>query len=388
MTIRRGTLLLATMALMTAGLLAQPLLGCFGGDGETAGTDDGDYEEAVPDAELLTLALSEEGEGGAGLALARRALDTDPSEIQAYAREIAAQVNAAVARTHAVLDELFAAVTPTTTTVAGAPCRLWEADGERNHWTLTVCREDRAARRYRFALTGRPLGADAAEDVRVVAGRGQIHARVEGLRRGAGRIGWDFDALRRLTGEGPTGRVGVGYRAVGRLRQLHVALDGFQPQGATVAHDALLRFGRVIGQGGRLRFGVAADLLAPAEDGAGFVRGTDGVEEYGRAALVWARAGKARLVATVCGGTVGEGACVTARECWTREQVSWADVAAGGELPPWNEAVCPADRDLPFPAEEPPADEELDPPADDGELPGPAVDEPAAEPELEEPAAE
>lgn len=388
MRIRKGTRLLVTLALVTGALLAQPLAGCFGGDeGAAEEGDDGDYEEAVPDAALLALTLSED-DGEAELALSQAALDTDPSEIQAFAQEIVAEVNAAVERTHEILADLFAEVTPTETTIAGATCRVYETDGERNHWTLTVCREDRVARRYGFTLKGRPIGADLAADVLVLAGRGRVLPRFDGKRRGAGRIGWDFDALHGLRGEGPTGRVAMGYRAHGRLRQLHVALDGFQPEGAAVAHDALLRFGRVIGEGGRLRFGVAADLVAPAEDGAGYVRGSDGVEEYGRAALVWARAGKARLIATVCGGTLGEGACLTARECWTRDRVSWADVAEGGALPPWEETVCPADRDLPFPAEEPPADEELEPPAEDGELPGPAMDEPPAAPELEEPAAE
>ncbi|MBM4319897.1 MAG: hypothetical protein FJ125_08035 [Deltaproteobacteria bacterium] len=248
---------------------------------------------------------------------------------------------------------------------------------------MTICAVNRALKHFGFTLHGRPLASTEEGDyLLAIAGAGKVLPRHEGKRRGVGRIGYDFDNIHTLRGTGPTGKLGFGYRAAGRARQLNIGLRELVIDGADQAISALYRFTHVLGRGGRLAFTVNADFVK--KEGEQLVKGQDGQAELGRAVLVWVRAGAARAVAAICGGTVGEGTCVRIRECWRANgELSFEELAAEDAAARWEETACPAERDLPLPVDEPPAEDELQVPADGGEAPGPAVEQPGELPDLE-----
>ncbi len=376
-----------TLVFSVVGLLGFAPLGCDsdGGSGEPAVDE---YTEALPDQQMLMMSLTEDEAQQQALTegIYQAALVNDPSQIQARAQEIADRVNAAVEETQAIIDANIEGVTPTETTVGRFLCRVWEKDIDANHWRLAVCERDLAAKRYFFSLYGWPLTGTEADKMLVLAGEGRILPRFDGKRRGAGRIGYNFDNWNALTGQGPTGKAAIGYRAAGRLRQLHVGLRDLLPEGQTTPRSALYRFAHVIGKGGHLRFVVDDDVVKP--EGNGFVMGEDGIIELARAGLDWARGIGARATARVCGGSVGEGQCVFVRQCWKADnRVTFEDLRAvltGEEASPWDPAACPADDALPLPPSEVPTEEDTTVPEDStGEVPGPAVDEPAEMTDIE-----
>lgn len=347
-TLTRG-LLLATLALAGA---------C--GAAEEEGPDD-PWAAAIPSADMLALE-STGGEDATDLP------DGTANEAAALARDVMEGLDRLRRDTHDALARLVAAVRPTEIRRGGTTCRVWEADDGSVRWQLVSCLVDARRDRYGWLLRGRPSGSTGEADyLPVFAGEGVALPAWNGARRGAGRAGYNFDHLAQLTGVDAGGQLGIGYRVAGDTRRLVLGLRDLHGPGATEAQTALFHFLHVAGTGGRFVFAAGGDFVTRDADDH-LVAGQDGIEELGRVALAWRSTGEARTLATVCGGTVGEGACVWVSQCWTAAGDA-SHGAIGEEGPIWNEAACP---DLAL--EMPPA-----------EAPGEAEDE-AGAPLVEEPA--
>jgi hypothetical protein len=196
-------------------------------------------------------------------------------------------------------------------------------------------------------------------------------------------VGFDLDALGALTGEGRgVGKVGIGFRHVGRVRQLNVALRDFARGEDETPVSALYRYKRIVGIGGHASLLARGDVLT-RDDAGGLTYGEDGSDEEMRMRLGWIKDQGARAVAIACGGTVGDGECARIVGCWTmggetRHEAIESDSGERPERPTQDrlaerfpEAACADVAEV----EDAPAPEET------------AV-EPAAEPDaVEEPAA-
>jgi hypothetical protein len=343
------------------------LIPACGGDSE------GDaFVDAIPSRESLLLTIDDADDA--------QALSTDPSTFRARAQEVIDGINAAVSATHARIEELIDGVEPRERTIGERTCKVWETTRDEVDFRLRACEVDRQAKRYSFSLSGRATGTEDAY-LPLLGGRGVALPRYEGERRGAGQVAFNFDNLRELTGQGPQGRVGIGYRHAGRARQLRLGLVEFQREGDETPLSARWSFLRVRGLGGVLRHARVADFLLRDEGGA-LASGTDGVVELGRVALAWNAQGSARVVASACGGTVGEAQCVRVVHCYDASGVaSYEDVSGEGAPISWSQVECPA---VPLEVVAPPAEGDMTPPSErEGETDAPAMEEPQALPEYE-----
>jgi hypothetical protein len=312
-----------TLKHLACGLLTTlSLTACGAGDDASTSEASSDtFAEAIPDSDALALTL-DDGETAADDPNGA-ALTGQPSELRRLTRGVFEKVNALREATQARVDALLEGVEPTTFTEGNLECKRWVADNaaETTHWQLTSCQKDKKNRHFAFALKGRAV--DAADDalVAVMSGEGKVLARFDGKKRGSGHVRFDFDALAALTGEeGPAGKVAIGFRAAGRVRQLNVALRDFAEAGDDTPVSGLYRFKHILQVGGRVSLLAHGDILMRAEDDA-LVQGTDGEIETVRAALVWNRGRGARAAAAVCGGTVGEDTCERIVQCWRADGV-------------------------------------------------------------------
>ena len=360
--------------------LAVGLAGCAGeadtpdvvpGTDLTAPVED-DFVEAIPNEDMLTLTLAEEGQTSQALTIEQE-LGPNPSRIHGEAVEIVQGVNHLLHDTHGTIERIIQNSEPVQVRRGRRVCRIWEADGPNNHWLLASCRVNARARHYAVALAGRPLASDNDADYKLVfAADSHVLPRHEGRRRGMGRAGYNFDNLNELLGGGPTGKVGIGYRAAGRARQLNIALAEFQPENAEQALSALYRFSHVRGLGGDLRFNVYADFLT-LDQANNLIDGQDGLDEFGRTRLTWHRSGAARVAVAVCGGTVGVGACIAIRQCYQANgAITFEEITDPEADPAWEPASCPdlGDNDMP-------QDDDMEEPGEDENgMPAPPVPEP------------
>lgn len=347
----------------------------------TEGTTSDDYAEAIPSASTVELAL-EEDDGGA--LTSDSALEGDPSTFRERAREIVERVNAAIRTTHERIDEITSSVEPTELELRRLSCKQWETTiDEGLDVRVRSCLLDRRAKRFVYSLEARAAESDDdAAYLPIVGGRGIKLPRFEGERRGVGQVGYNFDNLASLLGEGLVGKVGVGYRHAGRARQLDLGLLQFGVMGSTDLLNARFHFMHVLGRGGFLRHIRFGDFLTRDESDH-LIGGADGLKEVGRIALAWSRSGAARVVAAACGGTVGEGECVRVVQCYQASgAVSYEDVAAESAAITWDEAACP---EVPMPPMGAPGEGEVGaPPAgSDADVPGPSMEEPPALPDFE-----
>jgi hypothetical protein len=341
-------------------MVAAALLAGCGGTDELPPEDD--YAAAIPDGAMLAL-TAEEGDASTS------GLSSGPQGFKELGDGVMAGVNQLVSDTQDGLRAIAMNAAEVDFTYQGAKCKDWEFDHEGNHWQLLSCEKDRRNRRFAYLLRGRPQASTADSDyLAVFAGVGAVHPRFDGKRRGAGVIGYDFDNYRTLVGGDVKGKVAIGYRAVGRARQLVVGLDKVVFDASqTEPFSALFRYAHVLGRGGRFVFWTGADVLT-RNDQNQLVEGKDGTAELVRAAIAWNGSGAARTAYSACGGTVGQG-CVTAVQCWTRTgAATYGDVAADG-TPKWDEKQCPA---VPFDVSAP--DESVEQPGSPGE-PGPIAGE-------------
>ncbi|OIP43337.1 MAG: hypothetical protein AUK47_02885 [Deltaproteobacteria bacterium CG2_30_63_29] len=371
-------------------LFAAGFLAACGGPDDTENSGDSEFAEAIPSDEMLTLSV----DGGAGggqagdtYATAEQGLEGQPSRVYEHLQATADRVNTARLKTRQLIEAILNANQARTDKVAGTDCKIWTHETAEHEWQLSSCVSDRAAKRYLYALRGRPLGSTAAADYKlVVGGWGAVLPRHNELKRGHGVVGYDFDNSFALLGEGPTGKMAVGYRAAGPFRQIVVGVRDFQPVGAAQAYSALYNYKHAIGKGGHIRFIIDADMVSKDASDV-LVETLDGVNEVGRFNAAWSTAGKARTSGIVCGGSLGDGVCITHHECWDAGRtVTFFDLGGDAANPPqWDATGCPADAELPVPVDGPPSEEDVTPPTADGDAatPGPALEPPAADPSLE-----
>jgi hypothetical protein len=304
-------------------------------DSSSAGTgatgSAGDFAEAIPESQALALTLDDTGSDET------EAADAAPSaehpRLRGLTRGVFERINALREEAHARVDTLLEGVEPETYSEGNVECRRWSTDNEAEtvHWVLTSCRRDAKNRHYAFALKGRPIDAGDDALVPVMAGEGKVVARFDDRKRGHGRIGFDFDAYAALTGrEGPAGQLGIGFRSVGPVRQLNVALRDVARAGDETPVSGLYRFKHIQGTGGRVTLLAHGDLLT-ADDAGALSLGEDGLEEHVRVALAWRRGLGARAVAAACGGSVGEGECARVVQCWRADGEVSAEETADPE---------------------------------------------------------
>jgi len=365
MTTKRWTAFLVPL------LASMALGGCGRGDGGD------EYTEAIPDPEMLSLAIEEGGSVSSGLSV-EGALSS-PEGIRDGASATADWVDRLVETTHDSLGWVVTHGVVTDFRNGLQPCRSWEASTDRAQWRLVGCVKDRVTRLVGFALVGRPAGSTAEKDwAAVLAGEARALPRFDGKRRGAGVIGYNFDHYAALTGAQVSGRLGMGYRAAGRARQIVLGLDGVEGRDSTQPLTGVFRYTHVVGLGGRFAFTRYGDFLA-TDPASGIVMGQDGVNELGRAVLGWRTDGRARTVLAACGGTLGAGQCRRIAQCWTTDsQIGFQRMFEDSTPIAWDEAQC---ADLAVDLGEPPAPDEVAPPeATDPETGAPAVEPPAAIP--------
>ena len=349
-----------------------------------ASTDD--FAEAIPGDEELALTLDDTPENTAQSALTPDDAVGQPSRIRALAHNVFERVNGLRHQAHTRIEALISDTDPTVTTKGPLTCKQWQVDQNNVHWQLTSCEKNKKNRHYAFALKGRPIDAGDDALVAVFEGEGRVMARFDGKKRGAGAVRFDFDALAELTGPSadlaPAGRVGMGFRAVGAVRQLNVALHDFAPAGDDTPINALYHYKHIVDVGGRIGFLAHGDIVARADDGT-LMQGEDGQDELVRAVVAWNRGVGARAAAAICGGTAGEGTCERIVQCWKADGNGSAEAAPdadghgnghGGHLN-FSAAECPAAPAGIGDISDVPAEDETTAPGDDS-LPS----EPAADP--------
>lgn len=296
---------------------------CGAEDEKTTSTSESeDFLAAVPASDELALSIDEPSEGQA-LTVDGEMLDEGEAPLHRYGGKVVERVNEAVASARARVDALIADAEPETYTEGNVTCRRWTVDQEGNTWRFSSCQRDRSARRYAFALSGKASGTDDDAFAPVFVGEGRVlpGRNANGRRQATGRVGFDLDALDALTGDGRgMGKVGIGFRHVGRVRQLNVALRDFARGDDETPVSALYRYKRIVGTGGHVSLLAHGDVLTRDEAG-GLTYGEDGSDEALRIRIGWLKDRGARAAAIACGGTVGEGECARIVGCW----------AAGGE---------------------------------------------------------
>ncbi len=345
------------------GAAAVGLIAC----GSSDSTDSTEFDAAVPTADALEVSLDDEGEQTDGYS---------PTSFQEQAREVAANINAALDRLQTHIDSIKATGEPVAVSSGNRSCVRYEQDRERYHARLTICEADLRAQRYAFELQGRALDGSDEDLVLLAAGNGRVLERRNGVISRAGQVGYNFDNARALFDtEGPTGRIAIGYRHTGDTRRLRIAVDEFQPSVDSPVRSAFHNYLWSQGRGGRFTYTRRSDFLAPDGEG-GFEAGQDGIEEAGRISFAWARANRARAAATVCGGTLGE-ACYRVARCYAAEgaRVSWEEIRENMSTGvSWNEVNCPA---VDFEPEDTGEDLSDEGPTEDNDgIPGPDVQEP------------
>ncbi|MEO1172940.1 MAG: hypothetical protein AAFX94_12955, partial [Myxococcota bacterium] len=243
--------------------------------GESTTPVDGEFAAAVPTAEALEVSVEEDAEPMPPEA------EFDPSSFYEQAQEVAARVNEARKTLQAHIDEIKASGEPVATSIEGRECAVWQQERPRYDAQLTACRLEERARRYSFKLEGRTLGSED-EFILLAAGRGRLLDLDDAdSRRVAGTIGYDFDAARALFDtEGPTGRIAVGYRSAGSVRQLRIAVDEVQWTTDSQVRSAFHNYIHSAGRGGRLTYSRNSDFLTTDGEGE-FFSGQDGVREGG-----------------------------------------------------------------------------------------------------------
>lgn len=320
---------------------------------DVEGNASDEYIEAIPGTQELALTIDEDDPAG-GFASTSQALNGEALRLRDLTVGVAHRVNRVVRRTLNHLREAADGAVPEQATVGGFDCKRWRQGNEGVEWRLTSCLRDRRDRVFGFVLEGRPADAAGGGWMPVFAGTGRVIPRFDGKKRGAGLVGYDLDNLRALTGEGPVGKIAIGYRAVGAARQLHLGLKDFAPDGEQ-AISARYAYDHLLGTGGRVRLLLLDDIVTRDESGR-LARGEDGTRELGRVAIGWRRGVGARAAAAVCGGTVGE-RCVTISQCWSPAGVDHDVMADGSNGADFDGGRC---AELPFPVDAPPSADDVE----------------------------
>lgn len=383
-----------TLALLLSGLM----VACGGGDGNDA---DVDFEEGLPSSEMLSLDTTAGGSGGGEAdgeyATLEGALEGQPSCVANHMHTVAERVQTARQRVRTLMDKALSTGATKDFNQGPLTCKGWEFTEAGVDWQLRSCVLNRDTKRFAFALGGRAEGTSDAYTP-VMGGTNRVLKRnASGKKRGEGIAGFNFDALNTLTGEGPVGKMAIGFRAAGRYRQAIVGVKDFQPVGAQQAYSAVYRYGRAIGTGGFFKFKFNADIFST--DGSGGVVGAcngspDGMDERGRIGIAWTADGKARMAGVICDGTVAAnhpngGTCVSFNQCWQANgDVSFEMLDADSTIKPdFDATACPGEAELVEAITEAPSENELDEStlaeSSDENNPSVEVDTPAEDPGLE-----
>ena len=340
------------------------------------GTDD-PFAAAIPDADMLALAF-DDTEGLSSALGADAEVAPVPGGYRQLAQAVMIRLNLLMSTTGAAVATLTGAVEPVEVTQGATTCKTWEGNAEAVHWTLLACLKDKGALKYGFALKGRAVGTDAADDLVVLAGEGKAMPAWNGKKRGVGRVGFNFDHLGTLTGTSIGGRLGIAYRSVGIVRALNLGLDQVVATEGDQPRSGVYRFRLLIGKGGRFAYLDTGDYLAV--EGGQLVEGQDFVDEHVRVAAGWRTDGWARTVRAACGGSVGEGQCVRVAACWDAgASLTWQALLDPGQEIAWEPAEC---QDVPLEILGEPSDDDVAlPQGTDDESAAPVLPEPEILPE-------
>jgi hypothetical protein len=321
--------------------------GCGEDDGEPgaqAPADGAEYSDSVPSA--LMVDITEDGDSALSEGALAQALVPDGSVVRQHVRNVRSKMNDLIRKTHNAVDTVTSQGTLSAVEIKGEQCRQWDHTGDKAQWRLIVCKKSGQlgniqGQRFGWLMGGKALDAAAdAAYLPVAAGESVKLEGYRGGRGGVGRIGYNFDNLATLRGESYGGKLGLGYRANGKARQVVLGLKAVKLEQQEEALSALYRYTHVLNRGGRLVLATKHDLIKPGADG-GFEAGQDGVDELGRASIAWNKEGRARITLAACGGTLGQGQCALVRQCWQASgEVSFEQVARQqGDLM-WEPTAC------------------------------------------------
>ena len=361
------SLLMST--LLSAGLSIA--VGC----GEEAAQDEA--LAVIPDGEVIGLNVGDVD--SSSFALQQSALSAGETAAKNFMDQTEltmTKLNELLKTTHAKIAA-FTTGEPEVITLKKLECKRWTGKVSDVTWRLTSCTRDKAMKSYTYLLQGSKVATPIETDYKVVfAGYGFVMEKFDGKKRGKGFIGYDFDNLKALTGQALGGKLGVGFRAAGKVRQVNLGFLKFTSDAIAEPYNALYRYKNIIGVGGIFRYGIAGDFLKKDTDG-NFVAGQDTYKEFGHVIAGWHKDGAGRIALRACDNPVQDGntfdpkLCVRAVQCINASgEVKWNgkfDDETGVTLT-WDTAQCPI---------VPATDEEMNPSGEIGQTSENALDQDA-----------
>lgn len=341
---------------------------------------DDEYVGPIPEKSALLITLDEDGSTSYALESEESPVVGDPAKFRELGQSIADGLNKLITDTHEGLTWLLENSEPIDFKWKGYSCKLFEGDGEKVHWQLTSCIKDKKAKKNYFVLRGRPVGTNDPL-LPVVAGMGQKLPNYKGKWRGAGWIGYDLDNLSKIRGDNIGGKVGIGYRAAGKMRQINIGLKELKGINMNEPTTGIYRYKHIIGVGGRFSFLTKADVLAKDSQG-NVMAGQDNISETLFAKMGWLVMGNARTVVRVCDGTLGNPKqCLMFVQCWdANKKLTFDELISKDKEITWDETQCP---ELPSTLIVDKAPDETDlnlPGPVDSEIDAPGIPEPEADP--------
>ncbi len=332
-------------------LLGISLLGLVLAIGMGCGKEE-EQEDAlavIPDGEMIGLGIGEvDSETFALQESALSAGEASANSFMDYAEQTMTKLNELLKSTHDKLTALTSAE-PQVVTLRTLECKQWTKLAGEVTWRLTSCTRDKALRSYAYALQGAKVATPTEADYKVAfAGYGFVLERFDGKKRGKGFIGYNFDNLSALTGQPLTGKLGIGYRAAGRVRQVNLGFLKFTSAAITNPLNAIFGYKHIVDLGSLFRFGIAGDFAK--KDGDAYVPGQDGFKEFGHVIAGWHKDGAGRIALRACdnpeqtGNTFDPRLCVRTAQCINAAgDIKWNgnfDDQTGVSLT-WDTTQCP-----------------------------------------------
>lgn len=217
-----------------------------------------------------------------------------------------------------------------------AACYSWpQPETGMSNRLRTCSSEQRDGRRYDFLLELGRQREDGKTVVRTAAsGEGRLAGGVN-----QGRVRFDFDAARAITGRGATGEIEYVYRIQGERRKLTVRLVDFAPEEGVSPVSAVYEYEAFSPGDGRAVLTGRADLIRRGEGGRAWYGG-DGRLDDTAISIAWDDTGAGRVAARSC---LSDRTCAEVRECWTSEEVSFFGFGQRQHSDlGWAPEVCPA----------------------------------------------
>lgn len=355
---RRASVLVFCLSVSLVGLVS----GCGKVSEKLDALEDAlEFAGVVPSSDSFDTTTADQESASQALTIEQAiAQPVDAGSLRQHTEEVLRGVRHLVHDTHIEVDRLIDSADPIAVEQGNLECAQWEGDGEAAHWRLTICDLEGQRKHHRVTLEGRALDAnEGSEFLPVFAGEGFRHKADGAKRRARGFLRYNLDNLGTLRGTEVSGKLAVGFNAAGKGRKLDIrALEANAPDLAQPL-TGRYHFAAVAGRGGAFRFAGERDLLT--SDGAGgYTYGDDGQAERGRALVVWSNQGSARGVFALCGGTLGQGECVSRAQCWTTGGDVTFDAVVDGSID-WDRQACGA---VPVEPTEPPTESEVEAPTE------------------------